>query len=89
VAAEKMVQAGLKILGLKQESLAEMRKGSPEKVALAAWIRERTTVPLRWVSERLDMGHSGNASQGIRKLIEKDQRRVRQMKELLEKMSRE
>ena len=26
-----------------------MPKGAPEKTALAWWLRERTTVPLRWV----------------------------------------
>src|SRR5271170_1625897 len=43
LAAEKMLQAGLKVLGLRMEGLQVMRKGAPEKVALAGWLRGRTT----------------------------------------------
>jgi hypothetical protein len=69
------------------EGLEEMRKGAPEKVALAWWIRERTTASLRWVSERLRMGHSGNASQGARKLSRTGARQLKQMKSVLERIS--
>jgi hypothetical protein len=48
--------------------LARLRKGAPEKMALAAWLRGGTTAPLKWVSRRLTMGHPGNVSQGSRKL---------------------
>ena len=34
-----------------------LSKAAPEKTALAGWLRERTTVSLRWVTERLGMGH--------------------------------
>ena len=48
-AAEKFLQAGAKALGLKSTELARLPKGAPEKVALAWWLRQRTTVSLRWV----------------------------------------
>jgi len=86
LAAEKILEAGLKALGLTRERLEPMRKGAPEKVALAGWIRERTTVSLRWVSERLRMGHSGNVSRGARRLPRKAARRVEQMKATLERL---
>ena len=35
----------------------QLPKGSPEKLVLAWWLRENTTVTLRWVTERLGMGH--------------------------------
>jgi len=66
--AERRVRAGLKALGLEEEDLARLRKGAPEKMALAAWLRGGTTEPLEWVSRRLAMGHPGNVSQGSRKL---------------------
>lgn len=31
--------------------------GLAKKLGLAWWLRENTTVTLRWVSERLGMGH--------------------------------
>jgi hypothetical protein len=60
---------------LAEKDLARMRKGAPEKMALAGWLREGTTVSLRWVSRRLGMGHPGNVSQGSRKLAPGDCRR--------------
>jgi len=66
--AERRVRAALGALGLAEEDLARMRKGAPEKMALAEWLREGTTVTLEWLSRRLGMGHPGNVSQGSRKL---------------------
>ena len=34
----------------------KLPKGSPEKLVLAWWLRENTTVTMRWLSERLGMG---------------------------------
>jgi REP element-mobilizing transposase RayT len=87
LAAEKMLQTGLKALGLKMEALKAMRKGAPEKVALAWWLRERTTASLRWVGERLRMGHSGNVSQGARKLRRTGAQKLKQLKSVLEQIS--
>jgi len=42
-----------------------MSKGAPEKVALAWWLRSRTKVALRWVSERLWMAHYSRVTQAI------------------------
>ena len=47
------------------EVLAERPKGAPEKVVLAGWLRERTTVSLRWVAERLGMGHYTRVTQAV------------------------
>ena len=86
LAAEKLLQSGLKALGLKTKALAEMRKGAPEKVALAGLLRERTTASLRWVSERLRMGHSGNVSQGARKLSQTGARKLKRMNSALQQI---
>jgi len=87
LAAEKMLQTGLKALGLSMEALQQMRTGAPEKLPLAGWIRERTTASLRWVSRRLRMGHSGNASQGARKLNRTGAQKLKQPKSVLAQIS--
>jgi hypothetical protein len=43
---------------------------------------------MRWVSERLRMGHSGNVSRGGRRLSRNGVRQVEQMKATLERMKR-
>jgi len=48
-----------------------------EKAALSQWLRERTTVSLRWVSGRLGMGHYSNAGRGIRKMGTQDVSKLR------------
>jgi hypothetical protein len=50
-------------LGLRVEALKDMSKAAPEKTALAGWLRGRTTVSLRWVTERLGMGHYSRVAQ--------------------------
>ena len=60
-----------------------------EKAALARWLRERTTVSLRWVSERLAMGHYSNAGRGPRKLSTGDVRKARQARAKLETIAKE
>jgi len=54
--AERMLTAELKRRGWKTADLAKRRKGDPEKVALAARLREETTVTLAWLADRLHMG---------------------------------
>jgi len=83
-AAEQALDRGLKTLGLSDETLAELPKGAAEKVALAWWLRQRTTVPLRWVSERLGLGHYSRVSQAVSRMrrpgrkLEKSRRRLAQ-----------
>src|SRR5207247_974613 len=57
LAAEGQLERGLQALGLADQELSGLPKGALEKVALAGWLRENTTASLRWVSERLMMGH--------------------------------
>jgi hypothetical protein len=44
---------GSTLLGLTAEELKLGCRMTAENMALAQWLRERTTVSLRWVSERL------------------------------------
>jgi REP element-mobilizing transposase RayT len=64
-AAEKALRQALKALGLDESDLAQMAKSAAEKLVLAWWLRQRTTVGLRWVSERLRMGHFTRVSQAV------------------------
>jgi hypothetical protein len=64
-AAAAALAAALKVLGLERAGLAQRPKGSPEKAVLAWWLRQRTTVGLRWLSDRLGMGHLTRVSQAI------------------------
>ena len=54
--AERLVRHGLKDLGWDEKDLAERRKGDPGKVELARRLRQVTTMTLRWISNRLQMG---------------------------------
>ena len=87
-AAGRLLGQGLAWLGMAEEDLARPPKVSPEKAALARWLRERTTVSLRWLGERLRMGHYTNASGGTRKMSVGGLRRFRKARaqlQLLEK----
>ena len=64
-AAEKALRQAFKALGLDESDLAQMAKSAAEKLVLAWWLRQRTTVGLRWVSERLRMGHFTRVSQAV------------------------
>jgi hypothetical protein len=66
-----------------------MPKGAPEKTALAWWLRERTTVSLRWVSEELGMGHYTRASQAVSRLQRKPGRKLEGLRRLLLKAEAE
>ena len=63
--AHAYLERAMRCLGLGREGLRQLPKGAPEKIALAWWLREGTTVSLRWVSERLEMGHYTRVSQAI------------------------
>ncbi len=61
----------------------ELPKGSPEKLVLAWWLRENTTVTLRWVSERLEMGHYTRATQAISRMSRRPGRKLEKIKRQL------
>jgi hypothetical protein len=79
-AAEKLLVAGLAALGLSRKDLAELPKSAPEKTVLAWWLRERTTVPLRWVSQELELGHYTRVTQAISRLKRKPGKKLEKLK---------
>ncbi len=85
-AAERLLAAGMQTLGLSELHLKMLSKGALEKVALAWWLRGRTTVSLTWVSERLKMGHYTRASQAISRMNRKPARKLSLLRKALEQV---
>jgi len=67
-AAQRRLKRALDSLGLTMQQLKALPKGAAEKVVLAWWLREGTTVSLRWVSERLKLGHYTRVTQAISRM---------------------
>ena len=82
-AAERSLEKVMKMWGMDKDALHDLPKGSAEKVALAWWLRENTTVTLRWVSERLAMGHSTRVTQAIRRMSRRPARKLADLKRKL------
>jgi hypothetical protein len=82
-AAERALGQALERLGMSGADLEQMPKSAPEKMVLAWWLRRRTTVPLRWVSERLAMGHFTRVSQAINQVQRRPAREHERIKRRL------
>ena len=87
-AAERDLQGILRLLELKDDRLKSMAKEAAEKVVLAWWLRRRTTVSLRWVSERLGMGHYTRVTQAVSRMERKPGRRLKQIRAKLEQLEK-
>ncbi len=64
--AQRLVAAGLAALGLEEREMQRRPKNLPEKHALAWWLRQRTTVGRRWISEPLGMGEESGVTRVVR-----------------------
>ena len=83
VVAVRLLSEGGKVLGIKPADWATLPKNAPEKVALAWWLRRRTTVSLRWVSERLQMGHYSRVTQAVSRMNRQPSRKLQAMRKIL------
>jgi hypothetical protein len=54
--AKRIVREDLKRLGWEKGDLPPRRKGDEGKVAVARRLRQETTMTLRWIAQRLQMG---------------------------------
>jgi len=54
--AERLVQEQLRQHGWTEQDLKDHRKGDAAKVAIARLVRQETTVTLKWIAHRLEMG---------------------------------
>jgi hypothetical protein len=50
--AERLVRAAMKQQGLNEQTLADLPKAGPAKLAVARRLRAETTVPLKWIASR-------------------------------------
>jgi hypothetical protein len=83
--AQRLLQRGMKVLQVTDNKLKELANGAPEKVALGWWLRRNTSVPLKWVSERLQMGHYTRVTQAVYRMNQGKGRRLALLrKQLLE-----
>ena len=57
--AERVVAAELKENGLSSAKFSGLRKGDKRKVRIAQRLREETTMSMRWITQRLEMGTAG------------------------------
>ena len=87
-AAEKLLAAGLAAFGLSRNNLVALPKSAPEKTVLASWLRARTTVPLRWVSQELEMGHYTRVTQAVSRRKRKPRRKLEKLKRQLPQMEK-
>jgi|SRR6185436_8433301 len=63
--------------------IEDLPKGAAEKTVLAWWLRGRTGVTLRWVSERLKMGHYTRVPQAMSRMRRRPGRNLKQMQRKL------
>ena len=54
--AERLLGEELRRRGWKTNDLAARRKGDPQKLAMAEYLRRETTMTLPWIAQRLHMG---------------------------------
>ena len=64
--AEAIISARLKKLGWEKADLGAQRKSDPRKVALAKALRSETTMSLKWIAQRLEMGSWTHVSNLLR-----------------------
>ena len=57
-----------------------MRQQTPEKTALAWWLRQRTAVSLRWVSEALSLGRYTRVTPAVSRMQRRPGRRLERWK---------
>ncbi len=87
MAAEQALRRGMAALRLSPGALARMAKSAPEKKVLAWWLRRGTTVSLRWLSQRLGMGHFTRVSQAISEVRRRPSRLHGQLQRRLLRLS--
>jgi putative transposase len=66
--AAGLLGRGLKALGMAEEDLVGTPKNLRQKQVLAWWLRQRTTVGRRWLSQRLCMGEESGVTRSVRML---------------------
>ena len=69
--ATKLIAEGKTIAGLTEKELPKLPGSDAKKLAIASVVRERTTVDMKWIAEKLHLRSAANASQRIRRYRQK------------------
>jgi hypothetical protein len=82
-----MLKRGLGVLGIDESDLEAKAKGALEKQVLAWWLRKKTVVSRRWISENLGMGDLSRVTNAVRKVDSGKESESRRWKMQLERNS--
>jgi len=85
--ALRMLKRGLGVLGIRESDLEAKAKGAVEKQVLAWWLRKKTVVSRRWISENLGMGDLSRVTNAVRKVDSGKESEIRRWKMQLEENS--
>ena len=85
--ALKILKRGPGVLGIKESDLEGKAKGALEKQGLAWWLRKKTVVSRKWVSEKLGIGDLSRVTSAVRKVNSGKESEIRGRKMHLEKNS--
>jgi hypothetical protein len=85
--ALRILQRGLDILGISEGELQAKPKGSMEKQVLAWWLKKKTVVSRKWISEKLRMCDLSRVTNSVRKVDLGKENEIRKWKMQLEKNS--
>lgn len=78
--ALRMLKRGLGVLGIRESDLEAKAKGAVEKQVLAWWLRKKTVVSRRWISENLGMGDLSRVTNAVRKVDSGKESEIRRWK---------
>ena len=65
VLAERIIAEELQRLGWTEADLQRQRKNAPDKLAMAARLRRETTLPVKWIAARVQLGTSKGANRNL------------------------
>jgi len=85
--AERFLGRGLGVLGIKEQDLKKMAKGVKEKKVLAWWLRKKTVVSRKWISQRLGMGDVSRITQAVSLFKRDEDISLMKLKKQLERIS--
>jgi hypothetical protein len=74
-------------LGISEDELRTKSKGAVEKQVLAWWLKKKTVVSRKWISEKLKMGDLSRVTNAGRKVHSGEENEIRKWKIKLERIS--
>jgi putative transposase len=81
--AARILAQGMEALQVKEKDLAGGPKNMAEKQVLAWWLRQRTTVGRRWLSQHLWMGEESGVTRAVRMVKGNEEARMERLRKQL------